>query len=103
MNLIHIGIIATAVASTLLILLQERGGGAGSVFGGGEGGVYQHRRGVEKFMFIATIFFVASFAAFCMLNLVYPDKSVSNPVQIEAKDASGNPVKVEVTPVAPAQ
>lgn len=110
MTLIQIGIIATALISTLLILLQERGDGAGSIFGGGEGGAYQHRRGAEKFMFVATIIFVTAFAAFCMLNLAYPDRPTPTtnesslaPIGIQATDSSGNPVDVQVTPTAPQQ
>ncbi len=110
MTLISIGIIVTALISTLLILLQERGSdGAGSIFGGGEGGAYQHRRGAEKFMFVLTILSVATVAVFCILNLTYPDKgtvttspnSDVSPIQIDAKDSSGNPVKVDVTPASP--
>lgn len=37
-----------------LVLLQVKGGGLGSIFGG-DGGVYRTRRGVEKTMHQATI------------------------------------------------
>jgi protein translocase SecG subunit len=38
------------------ILLQQSGAGAGGVFGGGDGGgLYNTRRGFEKFLFILTI------------------------------------------------
>jgi len=61
--------IAQIVISVLLIisiLLQSRGTGLGSAFGG-SGGVYLTKRGLEKKLFIATIvlavlFFLTSFA-----------------------------------------
>ncbi len=60
--------IVQIVSSLLLIasiLLQSRGTGIGSAFGGG-GAVYQTRRGIEKGLFFATIilaivFFTISF------------------------------------------
>ncbi|MFA5163734.1 MAG: preprotein translocase subunit SecG [Patescibacteria group bacterium] len=62
--------IAQIVISVLLIisiLLQNRGTGLGSAFGGSSG-VYLTKRGVEKKLFIATIilavlFFLVSFAS----------------------------------------
>lgn len=44
------------------ILLQSRGSGLGSAWGGG-GQSYQSRRGVEKFLFISTVFLVIIFFA----------------------------------------
>ncbi|MDO8443946.1 MAG: preprotein translocase subunit SecG [bacterium] len=46
--------IVLAVVLTALILLQQRGSGLGTAFGG-EGNVYRSRRGIEKFLFTATI------------------------------------------------
>ncbi len=49
--------IALIVASILLItsiLLQQRGSGLGTAFGG-EGAVYTTKRGAEKFIFWASI------------------------------------------------
>ena len=43
------------------ILLQQRGTGLGSTFGG-EGGLYRSKRGVERILFIATIALAALFA-----------------------------------------
>lgn len=51
------------------ILLQQSGSGTGGVFGGGDGGgLYNTRRGFEKFLFILTIvigiiFIISSFIA----------------------------------------
>lgn len=52
------------VISILLIitvLLQNRGTGLGSAFGGGGGGVYLTKRGLEKKLFNATIVLAALF------------------------------------------
>ncbi len=47
--------IVTSVAIIVLVLLQAKDAGVGSMFGGGDMGVYRTRRGVEKTMFNATI------------------------------------------------
>lgn len=50
--------IAQIVVSILLmvaILMQNKGAGLGSAFGGTGGGVYMTKRGLEKKLFIATI------------------------------------------------
>ena len=54
--LVAIQIIQIILALTIvvLILLQVKGGGLGSIFGG-DGGVYRTRRGVEKTIYQATI------------------------------------------------
>ncbi len=59
--------ILVSIAIITLVLLQVKGGGLGSIFGG-DGGVYRTRRGVEKTIFQATIgltifFFVISLIA----------------------------------------
>jgi preprotein translocase subunit SecG len=51
---LDIGMIVLAVMLITAILLQQRGSGLGGVFGG-EGNVFQTRRGVEKILFIFTI------------------------------------------------
>jgi len=52
-----------------LILIQGRGAGLGSAWGGG-GEFYQTRRGIEKFTFIITIIFVLVFFIVSILNLI---------------------------------
>ena len=47
--------ILVAVALVVLILLQERSAGLSGIFGGGEGGYYHARRGLEKTIFRGTI------------------------------------------------
>jgi len=51
-------ILSTAIIA--LVLLQVKGAGLGSIFGG-DGGVYRTRRGVEKTIFNATIGLVIFF------------------------------------------
>ncbi len=75
MNFLNIALIAISVIIIGLILLQDRTGGTGGVFGGGEaGGVYQRRRGLEKSLFIATVIFVAAFAVLSALALIFQVK-----------------------------
>ena len=60
------------VLSVLLIaaiLLQQRGTGLGSTFGG-EGNVFASRRGVEKTLFIATIVLTLVFLTVAVANLL---------------------------------
>lgn len=64
-----IGQIITAVSLSVLILLQAKGTGLGSAFGGG-GEFYRSKRGVEKIIFIATIVFGVLFLLFSIANLV---------------------------------
>ena len=56
--------IILSITIIVLVLLQVKGGGLGSIFGG-DGGVYRTRRGVEKSIYqmtivLAIIFFVIS-------------------------------------------
>jgi preprotein translocase subunit SecG len=64
-----IGQIITALSLSALILLQAKGTGLGSAFGGG-GEFYRSKRGVEKIVFIATIVFGVLFLLFSIANLV---------------------------------
>ncbi len=57
-----------AVVTIVLILLQGRGGGLGSAWGGG-GETFSTRRGVEKFTFSLTVAMVVLFLALSILNL----------------------------------
>ena len=55
-----------AVFLSILILLQSRGTGLGSVFGG-DGNVFQTRRGIELTLFKFTIGIAASFLVVSLL------------------------------------
>lgn len=66
--------IAQIVVSSLLIiaiLLQARGSGLGSTFGG-EGNVYRTKRGVEKILFRSTIVFAVIFLGLALATVVTP-------------------------------
>lgn len=62
--------IVLAVVLIVLILIQSRGSGLGGVFGG-EGNVYQTKRGVEKIVFISTIITAALFLGVALFNFIY--------------------------------
>lgn len=51
------------------ILLQQRGGGLSSVFGGSEG-AYGTRRGIEKTVYIATIILAILFLLTAIASVV---------------------------------
>jgi len=52
-----------------LVMLQARGGGLGSVFGG-DGGVYKTRRGMEKTVFNTTIVFAVAFLLISLFTVL---------------------------------
>lgn len=54
--------ITIAVLLVGAILLQNRGTGLGAAFGG-EGNVYRTKRGVERYVFVATIVLAVLFLA----------------------------------------
>jgi preprotein translocase subunit SecG len=61
--------IILSVAVIIFILLQVRGAGLGSAFGGSSAGsVFKTRRGVERLIFNLTIVFVVLFAIVCLLS-----------------------------------
>ncbi|KKQ67965.1 MAG: preprotein translocase subunit SecG [Candidatus Nealsonbacteria bacterium RIFCSPLOWO2_12_FULL_39_31] len=62
--------IATAIALSILILVQQRGTALGSAFGGDSGGVYATRRGIQKNIFWLTIGFGVLFIILAILNLI---------------------------------
>jgi len=66
--------IAQVVVSAVLvtaIILQARGTGLGSAFGG-EGNVYRTKRGVEKILFRSTIVFAVLFFGLALVNIMLP-------------------------------
>lgn len=52
------------------ILLQQRGTGLSATFGG-EGNVYRTKRGLEKFLFAATIVLAALFIAVALASIYF--------------------------------
>ena len=61
--------IILALAVIVLILLQSRGAGLGSAFGG-LGGSYSTKRGVEKVVFYLTIALVVLFFISSIIQLI---------------------------------
>ncbi len=66
LQIIQIGVAALLVFA---ILMQAKGAGVGTIFGG-EGQFYKSRRGMEKLLLIATIALSVIFAATSILNLI---------------------------------
>ena len=66
---ISIAQIVISIILIVLILLQERSSGLSGVFGGGEEGFYQTRRGLERLIFGSTIFFIIILVALSLLNI----------------------------------
>jgi protein translocase, SecG subunit len=65
---IYVVQIILSVAVIVFILLQARGAGLGSAFGGSSAGsVFKTRRGVERLIFNATIVFIVLFALLSVL------------------------------------
>lgn len=61
--------IVSAILLIAAILMQQRGVGLGSAFGG-EGAIYRTKRGVEKGIFIATIVFAALFLSSALAGFI---------------------------------
>ena len=67
--------IAQIIVSILLIaliMIQERSSGLSGIFGsgGGEGGFYHTRRGMEKLLFGSTIVLTIAFAVLALIDLL---------------------------------
>jgi len=70
-TIIFIAQLVSAVILTVLILLQNKEGGLGGVFGGGDfGGAFRTKRGLEKSIFTATIIFSILFLGLSLLNIL---------------------------------
>lgn len=61
--------IVLSVVLIALIMVQSKGTGLSSVFGG-EGNVYRTKRGAEKIIFIVTIVVAVLFFGVAMLNVL---------------------------------
>jgi len=67
---IQIAQIVLAGLLIITVLLQQRGSGLGSTFGG-EGNAYSTRRGAERVIFISTIVIGVLFFAVSILRIIY--------------------------------
>ncbi|GAC1360172.1 MAG: hypothetical protein NVS2B12_29990 [Ktedonobacteraceae bacterium] len=64
--------IILSAAVIVFILLQVRGAGLGSAFGGSSAGsVFKTRRGVERLVFNATIVFLVLFAVLSIISAAF--------------------------------
>ncbi len=63
--------IIISVALMVLILLQTKGSGLGSLFGGSDSGIYTTRRGVEKTLFNLTIILAVTFFVVAIVNVIF--------------------------------
>ena len=61
--------VAVSLALIILILLQSRGGGLGTAFGG-SASIYRSRRGVEKLFTYATIILAFLFFSLSIIQLL---------------------------------
>jgi preprotein translocase subunit SecG len=69
MTWIKIAQLVISLLLILVVLLQNRGTGLGSTFGG-SGGVYLTKRGLEKKLFIATIVLAVFFLIVSVLGII---------------------------------
>lgn len=60
--------ILVALALIALILLQTKGGGLGTAFGG-QSQIYHTKKGVEKIVFYLTIGLIVSLTVLALINL----------------------------------
>jgi len=63
--------IIVSVALIVLVLLQARGSGLGSVFGG-TGTVFKTRRGIDRLLFRMTIGLVVTFVLISLIGATIP-------------------------------
>lgn len=67
---LQIASIIISILLIVLILLQVKGGGLGSLLGGETGGFARTRRGLEKTLFQITIALAATFLAISILAVI---------------------------------
>lgn len=70
MNIFTVIQVIVSVLLVIVIVLQRRGTEAGIAFGGG-GESFRSKRGLEKFLYYATIVLGVIFAANSILTLLY--------------------------------
>lgn len=73
MNLLTILEVIVAIALSVSILLQNRGSGLSSAFGGDFGGYYT-KRGLEKFLFYCSIVLAAFFIGLAIANIIVANR-----------------------------
>lgn len=66
---LNVAQIIVSIALIILVLLQAKGGGLSSLFGG-EGAIYRTRRGLEQTLFRFTIALAILFGIISLLSVV---------------------------------
>jgi len=69
MDILNIIQLVSAILLIVAILLQNRGASVGGIFGG-EGTVFQTKRGLEKKLFVATIVFSIIFLGTALVSFI---------------------------------
>jgi len=69
MDILNIIQLVSAILLIVAILLQNRGASVGGIFGG-EGAVFQIKRGLEKKLFVATIVFSIIFLGTALVSFI---------------------------------
>ncbi len=69
-NILDGGLILTAIALVVSIVLQSKGAGLGGLTGSDAGGVFTARRGIEKTLFWVTIVFSVLFFALAITLVI---------------------------------
>ncbi len=67
---LYLAQILMAIVITVLVLLQAKNAGMSNIFGGGDMGVYQTKRGVEKTLFNATIGLGIAFLVLALISVI---------------------------------
>ncbi|HMN19183.1 MAG TPA: preprotein translocase subunit SecG [Candidatus Moranbacteria bacterium] len=65
--------IVVAILLSVSILLQNRGSGLGGAFGGDFGGYYT-KRGIEKFLFYASVALAVAFLALALAGFILSNR-----------------------------
>lgn len=63
--------IICGILTVILVVIQAKGGGIGSTFGG-DMGIYSTKRGAEKMLFIFTIIVATIFFTSSLLSVIFP-------------------------------
>ena len=66
----NIALIITSVATVVLVVLQNRGVGMGSIAGSDPGTIFTARRGVEKVIFNLTMVFSVLLVILVVLSII---------------------------------
>ena len=66
----NIALIITSIATVVLVVLQNRGVGMGSIAGSDPGSIFTARRGVEKVIFNLTMVFSILLVILVVLSII---------------------------------